>query len=134
MKKIDIFSLIQHSGDYQAWPLETQLLHHNQPTQTYLPAYQLLHQFQLISGEYVLIADWDCPFEEATEVLLLSAELALIVRQSFSVPYGSFNLEDLQVIDDTNLKLTFYDNDCMQVTIAAKKTGLLGSRIKAAQL
>lgn len=134
MKKIDMFSLIQHSGDYQAWPLVTQLLHHNQPTQTYLPAYQLLHQFQLISGEYVLIADWDCPFEEATEVLLLSAELALIARHSFSVPYGSFNLDDLQAIDDTNLKLTFYDNDCRQVSIKAKKTGLLGSRIKVVHL
>ena len=134
MKKIDIFSFVQHSGDYQSWPLKTQLLLQSQPTQTQLPAYQLLHQFLLESGEYVLVADWDCPFEEATEVFLLSAKLALIARHSFSVPYGSFNLDDLQVIDDTNLRLTFYDNDCRQVTIATKITGLLGSRIKVTQL
>ena len=82
----------------------------------------------------MLITDWDCPFEETTEVFLLSAELALIARHSFSVPYESFNLEDLQIIDDTNLQLTFYDNDCRQVTVTAKKMGLLGSRINVAQL
>ena len=82
----------------------------------------------------MLITDWDCPFEETTEVFLLSAELALIARHSFSVPYGIFNLEDLQVIDDTNLQLTFYENDCRQITVSAKKMGLLGSRINVAQL
>ena len=134
MKKIDSFSFVTHTGDYQSWPLKTQLLHHKQPTQTHLPGYQLLHQFILATGEYVLITDWDCPFEEATEVVLLSAAFALTARHSFSAPYGSFNLEDLQVIDETNLKLTFYQNDCRQVTIATKKTGLLGSRIKVVQL
>ncbi len=134
MKKINIFSLHQHSGDYSAWPLKTQLLINQQPTQTYLPGYQLLHQFQLISGEYLLIADWDCPFEEATEVLLLSSDLIMVARYTFSVPYGSFNLDDLQVIDDANLKLTFYDNDCRQVTILNTKIGFFGSRISVAQL
>ncbi len=134
MKKINIFSLIQHTGDYATWPLKTQLLINQQPTQTYLPGYQLLHQFQLTSGEYLLITDWDCPFEEATEVLLLSADLTLAARHTFSVPYGSFNLDDLQVMDDVNVKLTFYDHDCRQVTILDKKTGLLGTRISVAQL
>lgn len=134
MTPTTLFSMQTHTGDYQKWPLETLLLKNALPTQTYLPGYQILHQFQLNSGEYLLISDWDCPFEEATEVLLLSAKLALIARHSFGVPYGSFNLKDLQVIDDANLKLIFYQNDSRQVTITAKKIGLLGSRIKATQL
>jgi hypothetical protein len=133
MKPITLFSLQTHTGDYANWPQETQLLHNKEPTQTFLPGYQLLHQFQLISGEYLLIADGDCPFEEATEVLLLNADLTLAARHTFSVPYGSFNLDDLQVIDDANLKLTFYDGDCRQVTILDKKTSLFGSRIKVFQ-
>lgn len=134
MQIINSFSLQTHTGEYNTWPLKTLLLKNAAPTQAYLPGYQILHQFQLSSGEYLLIADWDCPFEEATEVLLLSAELAIIARHSFGVPYGSFNLEALQVIDDANLTLTFYQNDCKQVTIAAEKNGLLGSRIKVTQL
>ena len=134
MTPITLFSLQTHTGDYQKWPLKTLLLKNATPTQAHLPGYQILHQFQLNSGEYLLITDWDCPFEEATEMLLLSAELALIARHSFGVPYGSFNLEALQVIDDANLTLTFYQNDCKQVTITAEKTGLLGSRIKVTQI
>ena len=134
MTPITLFSLQTHTGDYQKWPLKTLLLKNATPTQAHLPGYQILHQFQLNSGEYLLITDWDCPFEEATEMLLLSAELALIARHSFSVPYGSFNLEALQVIDDANLTLTFYQNDCKQVTITTEKTWLLGSRIKVTQI
>ncbi len=67
-------------------------------------------------------------------MFLLRAELALVARHSFSVPYGSFNFEDLQVIDDTNLQLTFYENDCRQITVTAKKMGLLGSHININQL
>ena len=134
MKPVALFSLQTHAGDYQAWPFETQLLLNNQPTQTYLLGYQLLHQLQLASGEYVLITDWDCPFEEATEVLLLSTQLKLLARHTFAVPYGSYLLDTLQVLDDANLKLIFYQDDCRQVTIAAKKIGLFGSRIKVAPL
>jgi hypothetical protein len=134
MQTINSFSLQAHNGEYNTWPLQTLLIKNAAPTQAYLPGYQLLHQFQLSSGEFLLITDWDCPFEEATEVLLLSTDLALIARHTFAVPYGSFNLEAIQVIDDANLKLTFYQNDCWQVTILAEKTGLLGSRIKVTQL
>jgi hypothetical protein len=134
MQIINSFSLQKHTGEYKTWPLETQLLLNEIPTKTFLPGFQLLHQFQLSSGEFLLISDWDCPFEEATEVLLLNADLVPISRHTFSVPYGSFNLEQLQVIDDVNLKLTFYDGDCRQVTILDKKIGLFGSRIKVVQL
>jgi hypothetical protein len=133
MQLINSFSLQKYTGEYKTWPLETQLLLNEIPTKTFLLGFQLLHQFELSSGEFLLISDWDCPFEEATEVLLLNADLILAARHTFSVPYGSFNLEDLQLIDDANLKLIFYDNDCRQVTILDKKTGLFGSRIKVVQ-
>jgi hypothetical protein len=125
MKKIDIFSLQTHSGEYATWPLKTQLLMHGAATATYLPGYEILHQFLLDAGEYLLITDWDCPFEEAKEFVLLSATLSILSKRKLGVPYGSFLLMGVQVLDAKNLMLDFGNGndakDEWQLTVKPSK-------------
>jgi hypothetical protein len=134
MQKINSFSLQTHTGEYKTWPLETQLYLNENPTKTYLPGFQLLHQFELSAGEFLLITDWDCPFEEATEVLLLSADLQLLDRHKFGAPYDSYCLDKVEVIDDANIKLTIYQDIQYLVTINAHKALLTGKRLQITRL
>jgi hypothetical protein len=117
MQTIDIFSLKDHAGDYRHWPLQTQLLINGLPSSCYVPGYRLLHQFQTPADEYLLINDWDCPFEEATEIILLDSQFKVLAVRSFGVPYGSFSLDEVLVLDEANLKLTFFRDEHWQVTI-----------------
>lgn len=125
MQTIDIFSLKDHAGEYQNWPLRTQLLINGSPSPCYVPGYRLLHQFQTPAHEYLLINDWDCPFEEATEIILLDSQLRVLTVRTFGVPYGSFLLDDVLVMDDANLKLTFFQDDHWQVTITPQNLACL---------
>jgi len=117
MQTIDIFSLKSHAGEYQSWPLQTQLLINDLPSSCYVPGYRLLHQFQTSANDYLLICDWDCPFEEATEIILLDSQFKVVGVRSLGVPYGSFSLNEALVLDDVNLKLTFFRDEHWQVTI-----------------
>lgn len=72
------------------------LLQNGVPTACYVPGYRLLHQFQTGTGDYLLICDWDCPFEEASEFVLLSPELRILARRSLGLPYASFVLDGVR--------------------------------------
>ncbi|OQW75616.1 MAG: hypothetical protein BVN35_08170 [Proteobacteria bacterium ST_bin11] len=120
MRATDIFSLERHDGEYENWPLQTRLLINGLPSSCYLPGYRLLHQFQTPANEYLLISDCDCPFEEATEVILLDSQCKVLALRSFRVPYGAFCLDEAQVLDPANLKLSFFRDDHWQLTITPK--------------
>ena len=117
MQVIIVFSLVTHSGAYKDWPLKTPLLLNGQPTSLVIPGFQLLHQFQLQSGEYLLITDWDCPFEEATEFLLISGDFKIIARKKLGTPYASFLLDSVEVLNNHQLKVTIFENDHFLLTI-----------------
>ena len=74
MQPIERFSLERHSGPYETWPYRTRLLDGGAPTGLALPAYVLLHQFE-VPGGFLLVLDDDCPHEEITSFCLLSADL-----------------------------------------------------------
>ncbi|MBD9354708.1 hypothetical protein [Methylomonas albis] len=125
MQAIEIFSLKSHAGEYQDWPLRTQLLINGLATSSYVPGYRLLHQFKTSADEYLLICDWDCPFEEATEIILLGSQLNVLAVRSLGVPYGSFWLDEVLVLDNVNLKLTFFRDEHWQVTVTSKNLACL---------
>lgn len=121
MKPISRFTLEQHSGPYEDWPTRTLLIDGGTPTRTRVPGYNLLHQFELPMG-FLLITDYDCPFEEATSFLLLDADREVRATRTLGAPYASFLLDRVQVLDDTSLLAYFYDNDAWKLTI--RKPGL----------
>lgn len=130
MQPITIFSLEQHAGEYASWPLKTQLLVHGQACGLSVPCFTLLHQYALANNEYLLVADWDCPFEEQTEFLLISGasptqnqatEFKLLARRSLGGAYVSYLLDDIEILASDRLKITFYEQDYWRLVIRAKR-------------
>lgn len=108
MQAIELFSLASRAGDDRNWPLQTLLLQNGVPTACQVPGYRLLHQFRTETGDYLLICDWDCPFEEASEFVLLNRELQVLARRSLALPYASFVLDGVEIVSPDELRLNYY--------------------------
>ena len=88
-----------------------------------LPGYSLLHQFALDDG-FLLLTDYDCPFEECTNFILLDIILKKRSSRSLGVPYGSFLLEKIEQLDTTQFIATFYTDDPWKLSILGKRLSL----------
>jgi hypothetical protein len=106
MHAIDRFSLERHTGPYDTWPRRTLLLDRGTPTKIKLPAFVLLHQFE-VPGGYLLVLDDDCPHEEITTFCLLDPHLRVHSRRWIGVPYGSFYLRAIEWIDERRFVADF---------------------------
>lgn len=126
------FSLETHDGPYEDWPLRSRVLADGAPTTTKLSGYNLLHQFAVTSG-YLLITDFDCPFEETTVFTLLDPALQILAKKSLGVPYGSFLLDRVEVKGPNELIVVLYDNDRWRLTIAPRQW-LSGMRLSIRRL
>ncbi len=99
MKPVKIFSLKKHQGEYDSWPLETELLKEGIPTGRLIPGYVIEAQFKC--GEnYLLVTSWDCPFEEAQEFLLLSNDLKILSKKHLGAAYASVWIDGYEQIND----------------------------------
>ncbi len=76
MKPITRFGMEKHDGPYETWPLRSRVSLDGKPTDISLPGYTLLHQFETANG-YILVTDYDCPYEEITSFALISKQLRL---------------------------------------------------------
>lgn len=110
------FSLARHQGPYQNWPLRTRLHADGKPTEVCVPGYDLLYQFETPAG-YLLVTDYDCPFEEATSFILLRRDLRLVSYRTLSVPYASFILDHIEQLADDRFRAVFHDNQAWLVVI-----------------
>ena len=116
MEPTTCFTLESHAGPYEKWPLRSRVLIDAIASDTLIPGYTLLHQFKTSLG-YLLITDFDCPFEEATSFSLLDFSYKLISHRKLGVPYGSFNLARVNWKDDLTVEVVFLDNDRWLVTL-----------------
>jgi hypothetical protein len=98
MKPINRFTLERHDGPYEKWPLRSRLFLDGRPTDLSLPGYALLHQFETSDG-YILLTDYDCPFEEITNFVLISKHLRLLSCRWLGGMYETFLLERIEWID-----------------------------------
>lgn len=99
MKPINRFTLEKHDGPYETWPLRSRLFLDGKPTDLALPGYELLNQFETSDG-YILITDYDCPFEEITNFAFISQNLRLISCRWLGWMYETFLLERIEWIDE----------------------------------
>lgn len=130
VERVDLFALERHAGPYEKWPLRTRLLVRGEPSATQVPGYELLHQFRTPQG-FLLVTDWDCPFEEGTNFILLEqATLRILARRELAVPYGSFLLDRFEWIDDQSARVTFYEDDHWLLTLRPKAAPLFSSRLR----
>jgi hypothetical protein len=123
------FSLERHAGPYENWPLRSRLLIDGEPCGVRVPGYSLLHQYALPSG-YLLVTDCDCPFEEATSFVLLDRNSRLLCARTLSIPYGSYNLDKMEWIDDRHARISFQDDDRWSLTIREWGIPLLRPRLR----
>lgn len=107
MQPLQRFALEKHSGPYQAWPMRTRVIVDGTPHPTLaIPGYVLLRQYETPLG-FVLITDYECPYEEAVSVTLVSRDLSSVVGTgTIGAAYGTFWLDDVEWIDAQHFRLT----------------------------
>ena len=130
---INRFALESHAGPYEKWPLKSRLIVDGALTKIGVGGYSLLHQFELPDG-YLLVTDYDCPFEEATDFILLSRDLHVLSQRSIGGAYCSFLLDKIEWIDARNLIAVFYQDDRWKISIAAHKIPYSRLRISARRI
>lgn len=133
MIPIHRFSLEQHAGPYDTWPLRTRVLADGEPTELFIPGYVLLHQFA-VDDEYLLVTDYDCPFEEATVFVLLSGDLRILARRTVGVMYNSFLLTGLEQTGPRQLVARFGDDFRVRVTVRPRGIPFLRPRLSVRRM
>ncbi len=128
MTPIDRFRLAVHPGEYATWPERTPLLSIDGATDLAILGYSLRHQFE-VDGEFLLITDFDCPFEESTCMTLIDRDLRIRAERSLAVPYGSFQLEKVEVIDSRSLELWFYGSGSWRLSVRERSRWSLRSAL-----
>ena len=106
MKPVQRFQTAPHEGPYEDWGGHSQLVIDGALTSHQVPGYNLLHQFEVGDG-YLLVLDYDCPFEEVTVVARLDRAFRVIAKESFGFIYTSRNLSEAAVRGPWTLDLWF---------------------------
>lgn len=132
MKPIRRFSLEQHDGPYESWPTRSRLIDAGVITETRVPGYNLLHQFELNVG-FLLVTDYDCPFEEATTFVLTGPDLRVLDTHTFGAPYASFLLDRIEVLDDRSVRAVFYDEDTWRISVHRPALRFMRLRLRVEQ-
>lgn len=127
------FALERHSGPYERWPSRSRLLVDGRATATRVAGHTLLHQYELDDG-YLLVTDYDCPFEEVTAFTLLDPGLRVVAERKVGWMYNTFLLTSLCWLDGRRLIASFGDDYRVLVTIRRRGVPLLRPRLKLQRL
>jgi hypothetical protein len=127
------FALERHEGAYERWPVNSRLFVDGQASAVRVPGYTLLHQYTLADG-HLLVTDFDCPYEEATSFVLLDRKSRLLCCRTLSIPYGSYNLEHFEWLDDRNARVGFWGNDRWLLTIRDWGIPILRPRLRLGRI
>jgi len=107
MTPVNRFKLQGHIGPYKSWPGHSRVfvdgtLHRSLA----VPGYILLHQYETSLG-YVFITNYDCLFEEAITVTLVSAGLDRVIGfETISTWYTTYLLEEVEWLDEQHFRFT----------------------------
>lgn len=116
MNIINKFSLQEHDSEYENRPL-TSLLHYcGEVLEVNVPGYVIEKQFEL-EDYFLLFINWDCPFEEGCEILVLNKLKKVVGSYSFNAFYNSYSLHAVTELSKNHYKLTFSEYDHCEVII-----------------
>jgi len=109
MQPVERFALVTHQGPYETWPVQTPVLVDGQASSLTIPGFNLLRQYETTAG-YVLVTDFDCPFEEAICFVLVSKDLRTVLGEhTVGQWYNSYWLEEIVWQDAEHFFATFHD-------------------------
>lgn len=131
MTEFNRFTLEKHDGPYETWPLRSRLLLDGEPTNLSLPGYTLLFQFEAAEA-YILITDYDCPYEEITNFALVSKRpLRLLSCRWLGWMYETFILERIEWIDQRTFIAVIGGSDhCWRLSIRSWGIPYIRPRLK----
>ncbi|MEN2474258.1 hypothetical protein [Burkholderia sp. GS2Y] len=111
MKPVERFTLEAHDGPYEAWPSRTHVLVDGARCGLAVSGYVLLRQFETPAA-YLLVTDYDCPFEEAVTFTLVSKDpLKVCAQRTVGAMYASCHLDDITWVDNKHFSATFVGID-----------------------
>ncbi|MBF0410189.1 MAG: hypothetical protein HQM10_22785 [Candidatus Riflebacteria bacterium] len=119
MEKVELFSFEKHEGPYENWPPLSRLYFNNRLTSVSLGGYAILAQLKFEHG-YIIVTDYDCPFEEMTTFYYLGNDLEIIDSRQFGAPYESFLLDKIEPIGPATLRFNFYGSKQFELTVLNK--------------
>jgi hypothetical protein len=109
MKAVARFALAQHQGPYEAWPVRTSVIIDSQLSELTIPGFTLLRQYETTAG-YLLVTDFDCPFEEAVCFALIDKDFRTVLSErTVGQWYNSYILDEVEWLDDKHFFATFHD-------------------------
>jgi hypothetical protein len=115
MRRIERFTLLAHTKETDVPPFESWLLADGKRSKTRVPGVEILEQFEILAG-YLLVTDYDCPFEETFHFILLDHELRTVSQRSLGarfsfVPDGRVHLlQELRWEDDWHFVVILTDS------------------------
>jgi hypothetical protein len=117
MEKINLFSLEKHAGPYETWPQSSRLFVNGQDTHQKVPGYQVEGQYTCDHG-YILITNYDCPYEETDEFLLLNDRFEVIAKAGHGFYSPLINRH--WPISESAIRIHYYDDTVDTLTIETK--------------
>ena len=128
MIPIEKFTLQEHEGQYKDRPLKSSLYFCGEDTRLKVSGYVIEKQFELPSY-FLLLINWDCPFEEGYEVVVLNKQIKIIGSYSFTSFYNSYLLSNIREKSKDCYELVFNESDHFEISINYPKQSFLSSVI-----
>ena len=129
MELIDKFSLQVHEGEYESWPLKSILYYCGLPLEKKVNGYFIDKQYEL-SDYFLLFINWDCPFEESCEIVVLNKLKKVVGQYSIGSAYNSYNLHSISVISNHCYKLVYSNNVTVELCVNYPKNHWFSKVVK----
>lgn len=129
MEAIHLFGLVKHPGEYDSWPLETELLKEGVPTGRFVSGHVLEAQYKC-GDHYLLVTSWDCPFEDSLDFILVSEDLRTRSKKHVGVAHASVWLEGHAPISANEALFNCGGDLDVLITVRPKRPWGVGSLLR----
>ncbi|MCG7530149.1 hypothetical protein MHM98_02060 [Psychrobium sp. MM17-31] len=123
MITIDNFTIEKHQGDYENRPLKSALHFNGEKLNLKVSGYVIEKQFEL-PNYFLLLINWDCPFEEGCEIVVLNKDFKIVGNYSFTPFYHSYLLTSFCELSANQYQLVFNDSDSFELIVNYPKRRL----------
>lgn len=133
MIPIDKFTIQKHEGRHEDRPLKSMLYFNGEELNFKVPGFVIEKQFEL-PNYFLLLINWDCPFEEGCELVILNKNLEIVGSHSFVPSFTSYLLSSVSELSDNHYKLVFNESDCFELSINYPKRNLFNKVVSVSKI
>jgi len=135
MIQVNRFAIKMRGEPYDSLSHRSRLIVDGQLTSFSVPGHTLLHQFET-SSCYLLVTDYDCPFEESVCFVAISKDIRRTLdSRCVGAPYASYLLKDIHWTDERHFYATFVDRtDRWSFSIREHEIPMLRRKLKMIRL